>query len=62
MREQHPTVAINVRLTTTLFDALTNRCKALTEETGIPHQRSDVLRLALAQYLGLITPAKQVSK
>ena len=62
MLEQLPTIALNVRLTPELSRLLDERCASLTAETGVQHPRSTVVRIAIAQYLGLVAPYKTVGR
>ena len=55
MPQTEPTVAVNVRVTVDLATALDKHCEAETAATGNPVTRADVVRLALAQYLGTAT-------
>jgi hypothetical protein len=50
---QEPTLAVNFRLTVDLATALDEHCRTEEEATGNPITRADVMRLALAQYLGV---------
>ena len=53
MATQEPTINANVRLTIELANALDKHCADETTATGNPVTRADVVRLALAQYLGI---------
>lgn len=53
MAAQEPTLAVNFRLTVDLATALDEYCRTEEEATGNPITRADVMRLALAQYLGV---------
>ena len=54
MAQQEPTIGVSIRIGVEMSKALDARCATLTAETGNPHQRTDVIRMALALYLGLV--------
>ena len=56
MATQEPTLNVNIRLTADIANALDKRCADETIATGNPHTRNDVVRMALAQYLGITRP------
>ena len=51
-----PTIAVNVRMNLELANALDKHCADESAAAGNPVTRSDVMRMALAQYLWLTRP------
>lgn len=53
---QEPNVAVNVKVSVELANALDKHCADETIATGNPVTRADVVRISLSRYLGLTRP------
>jgi len=51
---QEPSITVAVKLSVEMANAIDARAAALEASTGNPHTKSDILRMAIAQYLGLV--------
>jgi hypothetical protein len=51
---QEPGVNINVKVSAEMSNAVDAKAALLTSMTGTPHGKSDIVRMALAAYLGLV--------
>lgn len=58
MAQQEPSININVKLSVEMSNAIDAKAESLAQQTGNPHTKSDVVRMALAQFLGLTTPQR----
>lgn len=56
---QEPSITVGVKLSIKMADAIDSKVAALEAATGNPHTKSDVIRMALAQYLGLLEAQPQ---
>lgn len=56
---QEPSITVGVKLSTRMAEAIDSKVAALEVATGNPHTKSDVIRMALAQYLGLLEAPAQ---
>lgn len=54
MPAQEPTVGMTIRFSVPMTEAIDEKVAALEAANGTPFSRTDVIRMAVASYLGLV--------